>query len=133
MFGVVEQLAYQLVVVLVVPFVELAALGLQKGNGNTGVVGFIEIVALMDRRLCRRRIAGNKRTGVFGGDVVEGRHENVRDHRDQNPEDDDRNRQYPKQFREAGALYRFGMFRGWWVSHCGGHAAVTVHATAALS
>ena len=116
-----------------VRFVELAVLGLQKGNGNTRVVRFVEVVALMDRRLCRRRIAGNQRTGVFGGDVVEGRHEDVRDHREQDPEDDDRNRQYPKQFREAGALDRLGMFRGWRVSHCGGHAAVTVHATAALS
>src|ERR1700733_7107480 len=110
---------------------ELSVLGFQQQDRNTRVIRFVEVVALVDRRLCRRRIAGHERTGVVGGDVVEGRHEDVRDHRDQDPEDDDRNRQYPKQFRESGALDGFFLFRGWWVSHRGGHAAVTVHATAA--
>jgi hypothetical protein len=34
-----------------VPFIELAAVGLQQNNSDTGEVGFLEIVALQDRRL----------------------------------------------------------------------------------
>jgi hypothetical protein len=116
----------------VVLLTDLATLGFQQKDRNARVVRFVEVVALVDRRLRRRRIAGNQRTGVVGGDVVEGRHEDIRDHRDQDPEDDDRNRQYPKQFREARALDGFGIALRF-LSYCSGHAAVTVHATAAPS
>src|SRR6185436_14472968 len=89
--GVVQQSVYHLVVVLVVLLTEFAVGGFQQKDGNTGVVRFIEVVALVDRRLCRRRVAGNKRTGIFGGDVVEGRQEDVRDRSHQDPQNDDRN------------------------------------------
>ena len=102
MLFVTRQSAYQLVVVLMVLVAELAALGFEKNDDGTGVVGFPERVALDQRGLRRRRIPGDQCLCVGLGVLLDGGYEHVRHNSEQHPEHHDRQGELPGQFRPRG-------------------------------
>src|SRR6516165_9489083 len=113
-------------------FTELAALGFHQNDSGACEVGFVECLAFNNRRLRRRRITGDLSLRIGRRVLLNGWHEYVRHDGGQHPKDDNRNRQRPKQFRGARAFHLFDIDR-LRVRLGGGHAAVTVHATAAPS
>ena len=90
MLLVAQESAYQLVVILMILLAEPAALGFEKNDGRTGVVGFVKCAALDDRILRRRRIPGHQRLRIGLGGLFDGGHEHGHQDSDCQPEQEDR-------------------------------------------